>query len=181
MPPYYRKEEILHEGKRYRLHNNYLTIGGGILWSSIRGSEQRNIGADYNFHIRKNYFQAGLMMSGPQFLSNNNVQAHLGYGLRKETVKTNFAAYAGATWFTGVVGRTDSVGNSVPQYYSGVGFYISGQAVTKFTYDIGIGMEVFAELNSQQSIAGFKVILFFSGAYRGLKQKYNPNVRAENP
>ncbi|MGZ4095318.1 MAG: hypothetical protein ACXVNQ_03000 [Bacteroidia bacterium] len=119
-------------------------------------------------------------MSGEEFLGNNNVQAHIGYGLRKETTKTNLAAYAGITRFTGVIGRTDSVGNSIPQYYTSTGFYVCGQAVTKLSYDIGIGLEVFGEVSKWQSLAGFKVILFFSGAYRGLKKNYNPNVRAEN-
>lgn len=119
-------------------------------------------------------------MSGEEFLSNNHVGARLGYGLRKETTKTNFAVFAGITRFTGVIGRTDSVGNSLPQYYTGTGFYVSGQAVTKLSYDIGIGLEVFGEVSKWQSLAGFKVIMFFSGSYRGLKKNYNPHVRAEN-
>lgn len=119
-------------------------------------------------------------MSGEEFLSNNNIEGHLGYGLRKETTKFNFAAYGGATYYTGVVGRTDSVGNPIPQYYSGVGFYVCGQAVTKLTYDIGLGLEVFGQASKFQSMAGLKIMLFFSGAYRGLKKNFNPHVRSEN-
>lgn len=119
-------------------------------------------------------------MSGEEFLGNNNVQGHFGYGLRKETTKINLAAFAGVTYFTGVIGRKDSLGNSIPQYYSGNGLYMSAQAVTKLTYDIGIGIEVFGEISKWQNLAGFKVMMFFSGAYRGLKKNYNPHVRAEN-
>lgn len=120
------------------------------------------------------------MMSGERFLSNNNIQAHLGYGLRKETPKTNLAAFAGLSYYTGVVGIKDTSGNFVPVYYAAPGLYISGQAITKLSYDIGIGLEVFGELSKFQSIAGFKIILFFSGAYRGVKRNYNPHVRSEN-
>jgi hypothetical protein len=201
-PPYDRKEEILSAGKRYRLYNNYVTAGGGIMASSIRGKEQKNIGINYHFHIQRQYFQAGLMMSGEEFLSNNQVQGHLGYGWRKETSKINLAFFGGLTYFNGVIGRTDTSGNSYPEYYSGGGLYVSGQLVTKLSYDIGIGIEIFAESNKfapvpstyrwyegapvfkksgdYQQLAGFRLILFFSGAYRGVKKNYNPHVRAEN-
>lgn len=180
-PGYDRREEILHEGKRYRLNNNYLTLGGGMLYSSIREKDQKVVGADFQFHVRRQHFQVGMMMSGEQFLSNNNVQAHFGYGLRKETVRANFAVFGGATFFTGVKAATDPFGNPIPHYYEGFGGYISAQAITKLTYDIGIGIEFFADYSPSQSSAGIKAIMFFSGAYRGLKQKYNPYVRAENP
>lgn len=201
-PTYYRKEEILYAGKRYRLWNNYITAGGGIMGSSIRSKEQKNIGINYHFHIQRHYFQAGVMMSGEDFLSNNQVQGHLGYGLRKETTKLNMAAFGGLTYFNGVIGRTDTTGNPYPEYYSGAGVYVSGQIITKLSYDIGIGLEVFAEFNKYQQVpinyrwyegapvfkksgdiqtnAGFRVILYFSGAYRGLKKNYNPHVRSEN-
>ncbi|MBI2721856.1 MAG: hypothetical protein HYX39_06745 [Bacteroidetes bacterium] len=179
-PEYDRKEEILNEGKRYRLHNNYLTFGGGILQTSLRTSEQKALGVDFHFHIKRQYFQAGIIMSGEQFLSNNNIQAHLGYGLRKETPKINLAAFAGLSYYTGVIGGLDTSGKSVAVYYAAPGLYISGQAITKLSYDIGIGLEIFGEVSKFQAIAGFKIILFFSGAYRGLKKNYNPHVRAEN-
>jgi hypothetical protein len=200
-PPYDRKEEILYAGKRYRLYNNYITAGGGFMSSSIRDKEQKNIAINYHFHLRREYFQAGLMMSGEDFLSNNQVQGHFGYGWRKETSKINLGVYGGLTYLNGVIGRTDTVGNPYPEYYSGAGLYLSAQIVTKLSYDIGIGLEAFVESDkmaqvpsnyrwyegapvfkksgSYQQVAGFRLILFFSGAYRGLKRNYNPNVRSE--
>jgi hypothetical protein len=178
-PPYVRREEILYDGKRYRLYTNYLTMGAGFLSSSIRNNAQKMVGADYQFHIKRQYFQAGVAMSGTEFLSNNNVEVHVGYGLRRERNMTNLAAFIGPTLFTGVQGTP---GVSDPSIYNGWGGYVCLQAVSKFvSYDIGLGGELFAEVSEKQTLLGFKIIVFFSGAYRGVKRNFNPNVRAENP
>lgn len=177
--PYFRKEEILHNGKRYRKYNSYVTLGGGYLGSSMRDDVQKTVGFDFHFHIRRQYFQTGLQMSGDEFLSNNNVQAHLGYGLRKEKATANYAVFGGITYYTGVIGILDSAQGSVPKYYQGIGFYASAQAVLKLSYDLGAGMELFGEINQDQTMGGLRFILFFSGSYRGPKKNFNPNVRSE--
>lgn len=155
-------------------------MGGGFLTSSLREDVQKNIGFDFHFHIRRQYFQAGLLMSGVEFMSNNNIQAHLGYGLRKENSFAHFAAFGGISYYTGVKAFEDSILGVIPLYYQGVGAYISAQAIKKITYDVGIGVEVFGELSKTQNMAGVKFILYFSGAYKGPKQKYNKYVRSEN-
>lgn len=176
-PKYNRKEEIIYDNKRYRKYNNYLTAGGGFAYSDNRQGIQRVVGADFQFHIRRLQFQMGGQMSGEAFLSNNHVQAHFGFGWRKEKNTYNLAAFVGPTYFTGVEGTP---GVTVPIFYSGFGSYASVQAVTKFTYDIGFGVEVFGELNFRQTMAGLKFILFFSGAYRGKKVVYSPNPEFQN-
>ncbi len=177
--PYFRKEEIIYQGKLYRRYNNYLTFGAGISQSNLRASSQNNIGIDYNFHIKRQYFRAGILMSGNQFLANNNFVVHAGYGYRKETTKSNFHAYIGPTYFTGVYGIEDSVGSGIfrPIFFEGIGAYANCGIVKKITYDIGIGIEGFGEINKYQFHGGIKLIFFFSGAYRGIKRNINPNVR----
>jgi hypothetical protein len=138
------------------------------------------VGLDFHFHIRRQYFQAGLAISGNQFLENNQTQIRLGYGYRKETAKYNLAFFGGPTLFYGVHGIPDTAGTFKPEFYQGVGVYGCAQAVKKLAYDMGIGAELFAELNYKQNVVGIKFLLFFSGAYRGLKKNYNPNVRSEN-
>jgi hypothetical protein len=179
-PPYFRKEEIIVDGKRYRIHNNYLTFGPGFLSSSIRNNSQRSINIDFQFHIRRQHFQGGLMMCGESFGSNNNVQAHIGYGYRKENRGSNFAFFAGPTYFTGVEAIEDSILGTRPHIYEGFGVYGCVQAVYKFTYDIGIGIEAYGEYATKQSLYGVRLIVFFSGAYVGQKRNYNPNVRRPN-
>lgn len=182
--PYSRTEEIIFDKKRYRLYNNYVTFGGGISLSTIRHINQQTAGIDFQFHIRRQYFQAGAMLSGNEFFSNNHVQLHAGYGYRHESGRYNFATFIGPTLYQGVEG-----GDREPErFYSGTGLYASAQAVRKLTYDVGAGIELFADWGIQignsgrnQVLYGAKVIVFFSGAYRGPKRNYNPNVRSENP
>ncbi len=176
-PKYDRKEEIIYDGKRYRIHNSYLTIGGGFLQASIRPNLQKMLGIDYQLPIRKTHFQLGIMMSGDEFASNNNVQGHVCYGIRQEKNRSNLAFFFGPSYSTGVEG--DATGS--PKFYQGFGGYVSIQAVTKFTYDIGFGAELFGDISAKQNIIGLKFIAFFSGAYRGAKKNFNPHVRSENP
>jgi hypothetical protein len=121
----------------------------------------------------------GALMSGVDFTSNNDFQSHLGYGIRKEKAKSNLAAYAGLSYFFGVETVSDSTG-IIPKYYQGVGLYGCGQITAKLAYDIGAGFELFGEYSPTRSMVGFKMFLFFSGAYRGPKHNYNPHVRSEN-
>jgi hypothetical protein len=174
---YYRQEEVLFDGKRYRRYNNFLTMGPAFLNSTIRTQSQKGVGIDFQYHIRRQYFQTGVMMSGIDFGNNNNVTAHLGYGLRRERNYYSLAFFGGPSYSYGVEGDI----NSLPVFYSELGFYVSAQAVTKFTYDLGLGVEVFADFSAKQTLAGLKIIAFFSGGYRGPKRNYNPNVRSENP
>jgi hypothetical protein len=179
-PDYFKKEEIIHNNKRYAIHNNYLTFGAGFLSSNYHSASQKIIGIDYQFHIREQHFQAGALMSGVEFLSDNNKQLHLGYGYRKETGAYNLAFFAGPSYIYGV--RTISDSNGIrPEIYENFGLYCSLQAVAKLTYDLGIGTELFAEISNGQKMFGFKLIAFFSGAYRGVKRNFNPNVRSQNP
>jgi hypothetical protein len=162
------------------LYNNYVTLGGGFLTSSNRSDASKSIALDFHFHIRRQYFQTGILMSGADFNSNNDFQTHLGYGIRKEKAKTNLAAFAGLTYFFGVETVSDTAYGVIPRYYQGVGMYGCGQITAKLTYDIGIGFEMFGEYSPRRSMAGFKMFLFFSGSYRGPKRNYNPHVRSEN-
>lgn len=117
-------------------------------------------------------------MSGEELLSNNNVQFHACYGIREEKNRSNVSIYGGPSIFTGVEGTP---GVTSPTYYEGVGAYFCFQAIVKLKYDIGLGVDVFAELSQKQKLGGIKFIFFFSGAYRGLKGNYNPHVKSENP
>ncbi len=171
--PFNRKEEILFENNRYRIHNNYLTLGAGFVESTLRENTQLTVAVDYQFRIRYQKFQVGGMMSGDELFSNNYLQAHAGYGWRKENNKTNFATFIGPTYFSGVAGKS----GQEPDLFTGFGVYASIQAVLKIKYDIGIGVELFGEVNYKQNYFGIKFIAFFSGSYRGVKKRVNPNVR----
>jgi hypothetical protein len=167
---YFKNEEVIHHAKRYRIHNNYLSFGPGFLGSALRNADQKVLGIDFQWHIRRQHFQTGVMMSGDSYGSNNNLQAHIGYGWRKETTTYNFAWYAGPSYFTGVLTIRDSLQQIKPKFYQSIGLYTCAQAIYKITYDIGIGLEVFGEYSPVQSSFGIKIITFFSSAYVGPKR-----------
>lgn len=132
---------------------------------------------DFQFFIKQHHFQIGWLISDNDFLQVNNASLHTGYGWRKETAKTNLALFTGLNYSYGVYGVLDTGTVTKPVYYGNLGIYACAQAIVKFTYDIGGGIEAYAEINKTQAMGGIKFILFFSNAYRGQKRNYNPNVK----
>jgi len=145
----------------------------------LRKEAQKPFGADFQFQIKQYKFQVGGFISGNQFLGANNSSIHTGYGWRKENSKYNFSIYTGFNYMYGVYAVADTDSTTKPQYYFDVGAYVCAQAIKKFTYDIGGGLEVYLEASKTQIMGGVKFILFFSDSYRGLKRNYNPNVRKQ--
>lgn len=176
---YNRKDEVLDDDKRYAIHNNYLSFGPGVGASNIRNIEQYAIGIDFIFHIRRQHFQLGVLMSGDAFLSNNNLSGHAGYCYRIEDEFRNIAFFAGISQNKGQIPQSFAQnGDTIPQFfYRNTGAYLSASYVKKFAYDIGIGFELFADLNQTQQFVGGKVVFFFSGAYKGKGKLYNRYVK----
>lgn len=170
--PFDRKKEIVYDGKRYRVYNNYLTFGGGKAYSDIRTKEQSVINADFQFHLQKEYFQIGFYMSGDKFLRNTNVQGHICYGYRYEKELFNLAGFIGPSYSYFVTGSTDTAGVFTVKEHNAFGGYLALQGIYKIKYDVGIGIELYADISAEQKMAGARVILYFSGAYRGVKRGY---------
>ncbi|MDI9342023.1 MAG: hypothetical protein QM534_15735 [Sediminibacterium sp.] len=174
---YDRKAEVIFEHKRYRVWNNYVTAGTGVAFSPQRFDVQRLGGGDFNFHLRDQYFQVGGFISGTSLAyAKNNLQIHAGYGKRIEKSKYNFALFAGPSFSYGflLIKDTASTTGLSPQDYKEIGGYLSTQLVYKLKYDLGIGIELFADYNRKHQLFGGKIILFFSGAYRGYMPGYRP-------
>ena len=175
--PYNRKQEIMFDGKRFRVYNNYLSGGIGAGFSSVRPKLQDLIGIDFQFHLTRQYFQIGFLMSGDQLLSNNNIQGHVGYGIRRENNHFNFAAFVGPSYSYFVTAKADTAGINHPVINKTIGAYICVQGIYKFKYDVGIGIELFADLSPLQQMYGGKIVIYFSSAYRGEKRGYKPNKK----
>lgn len=160
--------EFVINNKRLKYYNNWLNVGAG---------GQQNLsykyplgfigGLDYNFHIKHHYFQLGLNITGEKFGFYNNYQFHGGYGKRFEDRDIHFAGFAGLSYSSGY-GKVDSV---YTRKYGQPGVYLQVEIVKKVTYDVGIGAQFFADVNQEQSIIGLKAILYFSGAYKGKKNR----------
>lgn len=163
------KEETVYDGKRYRVYNNWLSAGAGWAYNTHREKDQKSVGVDFNFHIKKQEFQLGVFTTGNNFTPGNNYNFHLGLGLRRERPKYNLAAFVGpsASYFYRPL--KDTLNYDISRLYNEVGGYACVQVVYKIKYDIGLGLDLFADYNKTQAIFGTRVILFFSGAYRGIK------------
>ncbi len=175
--PYDRTKEIIYQFKRYRKWNNYLTGGGGFAMSPQRFDNQTVGGIDFNFHLRNQYLQVGGLLSGTNLrYAKNNLQVHLGYGLRIERKKFNTAFFLGPSFSYGFFLVPDSTSSTKerPDTYSQLGGYACAQFVYKIKYDVGIGFDLFADYNERQQLYGGKIILFFSSAYRGYLPGYKP-------
>ncbi len=157
---------------KFQYYNNWLTFGGGMQQNVTYQRELGFVGGvDFNFHIKHHYFQSGAMLTGESFGFYNNYQLHLGYGKRFEDKDYHFAAFIGVSYSSGdQVTPIDSIRN-LHRSYSQPGLYIQGDIVKKITYDVGAGFSMFADWNKEQSILGLRFILYFSGTYKGKKNK----------
>jgi len=159
---------FVYKNKKIKYYNNWITGGAGI---------QQNLnyklplgfagGLDFNFHVKQHYFQLGTVITGEKFGFYNNFQLHAGYGKRHEDASYHFAGFVGISYSMGY-SKVDSIYSNP---YSKPGIYIQGEVIKKITYDVGIGVTLFADFNQEQSIIGARAILYFSGAYKGKKDE----------
>ncbi len=171
------KAEIVYDGKRYRVHNNWLSVGVGANYNTNWPKDEKNIGVDYSFHIKTNYFRIGGFMSGTNYTSTNNYSFHACYGLRKEREKYNLSAFIGASSSYFRRPLRDSLNYNLATVYNLMGGYAAIEAVYKIKYDIGIGGQIFCDYNQVQMVYGVRFIAYFSSSYRGIKYGYRAPVK----
>lgn len=160
--------EFVIDNKRFQFYNNWINIGIGAQQNLTFGIGLGFAGsADFNFHIKREYFQVGAMLTGEHMRAYNNYQIHVGYGKRFEDKDVHVAGFAGISYSTGYGRDSDSTYN---RHYNQPGLYIEGEIVKKISYDIGLGGSLFADWNNEQSMMGARFILYFSGAFRGKKK-----------
>ncbi len=170
------KEEISYDGKRYRVYNNWLSVGAGVGYNSHWSKDEKdekNIAADFSFHIKQYYFRLGGFLSGRDFNLTNNYSFHGCIGLRKETPKYNLSGFIGpsSSYFRRPLSDSTEYGlqTVLSSVYNRVGGYACLEAVYKIKYDVGVGGQIFCDYNEVQTVYGVRLIVYFSGAYRGIK------------
>jgi hypothetical protein len=153
--------------KKLRYYNNWMTVGAGFQQNlTYKRKPGFTGGLDFNFHIKQQYFQLGIIIAGEKFGFYNNYEFHVGYGKRFEDKDIHFAGFAGISYSTGYAKVGDTV---YTRPFKQPGIYAQLEAVKKVTYDVGIGFSLFADWNQEQAILGGRLIVYFSGAYRGKK------------
>lgn len=169
-----KKEEVFYDGKRYRVHNSWLSFGAGPSYNTKWPKDEKNLGADFSFFIKQHYFRIGGYMSGADFTLSNNYSFHLCYGLRKETEKYNLSAFIGPSTSYFRRPLSDSATHNLGTVYNELGAHVCIEAVYKIKYDIGLGGQIFCDYNRVQMVYGVRLIAYFSGAYRGIKYGRTP-------
>ena len=166
------KKEIAYDGKRYRVYNNWVSIGGGAGFNSQWPKDEKNLALDYSFHLKQYYFRAGAFMSGVNFAQANNYSFHGMAGIRKEAEKYNLSMFIGPSYSYFRRPLKDSVDYDLTKVYNAFGGYACIEAIYKVKYDIGIGGQIFCDYNQTQMVYGVRLILYLSSAYRGIKYGY---------
>jgi hypothetical protein len=166
--PVWKQDTIIRDDV-FRKYSNWISVGGGTARNNHIGNSQFTGGLDYNFHIQQRYFQFGLLVSGDQFGSYNNYQAHLCYGQRSESGTRNFAYFAGLSFSE----FNPPYGNGYAQTANnGIGIYFNAEYILKVTYDVGLGISAFGDINTNENLFGAKINVFFCGSYKGKKDVY---------
>lgn len=168
------KKEIAYDGKRYRVYNNWLSVGAGAGYNTKWPKDEKNLGADFSFHVKEHYLRLGGFLSGADYTAANNYSFHFCYVFRKEGEKYNLSAAIGPSTSNFRRPLSDSSNYNLATVYNKVGGFAALEAVYKFKYDVGIGGQIFCDYNEVQMVYGVRLIVYFSGAYRGIKHGYVP-------
>jgi len=177
------KKEITYDGKRYRVFNNYITVGGGTEYNTFIGGNNLNLGGDFNFHLQAIYFQAGGFLAGGTFGNWNHAQMHAAIGKRFEMKKFNMAGYLGGSYSSINRPFYDSLNKVyISRTLKPLGLHAEVQFTYKFKYDVGVGICLFSDINKAQSVYGLRLELYFSSAFLGYRShKDEDNSVLKNP
>lgn len=167
------KKEIIYDGKRYRVYNSWLSVGVGVNYNTKWPKDEKNSAVDFSFNAKQHYFRLGGFMSGMDFTAANNYSFHACYGFRKEKEKYNLSAFIGPSTSYFRRPLSDSTNYNLAQVYNAAGGFAAVEAIYKFKYDVGLGAQVFCDYNQVQMVYGARLIVYFSGAYRGIKPGYH--------
>ncbi len=169
------KREIVIGDKRYRVYNNWVCFGVGPEYHSENPRTQFALGLNFQFHIKKAYFNVGGIMSGDEFGVWNNYTGHIGYvPWRKETEKKNLAAMAGISYTQGYTYLAPGYFES--NRWDRVGVYAEFQYTMKVQYAVGIGPTFFVDWNQKRTLIGVRLDGYLSGAYRGYVKGKGPKT-----
>lgn len=167
------KREIVIDGKRYRVYNNWITFGAGPMYHSENPRTQFSLGLDFHFHIKKVYLNVGGVMSGDQFGIWNNYTGHVGWiPWRKESEVKNMAAMAGFSYSQSY--KFIYAGHYESNRYEGLGLYAQFEYTMKLQYAVGLGTAFFVDWNKNRFLIGVRLDGYLSGAYRGYVRGMGP-------
>jgi hypothetical protein len=154
---------------RYMPARKWLIAGPALSvnrFTSMDGS----LGVDYHMMINDRYYQAGVMRGKeydglfPQVYSRLFNEMHLGVGIKEEAHRLLYAFFLGPSYSAGEYFDPES-GEIVT--FGSIGLHTNIEVIYKPVYDVGIGTNVFVDANFKYTVAGVRLVFFFSDAFRG--------------
>ncbi len=174
LPTYAQEDEneeyIVINNKLFSKKSHWLTVGSGYGVYFERQAIQPNFAVDLNLKIKNHFFTLGYFHSGQNFIHKAHAlqvnDVHIGYGWRKEKIKSNQYFFLGPSLAMGYqYAYTDSLGRVWDEGFINPGFYTEYQYSYKFSYDMGLGLAAFAALSPAYQVVGLKLIVYLSTAY----------------
>ena len=166
------KGRVVYKNRIYRQNAPYLSMGYGAGYGFESTQIEQNMSVSYQHFIKKVGLQLGYHSSSDTKIwwrSDQKLnELFLGIGTRWENSRYNFSVFGGPCYSYGsyiVIINKDSVDQEYPYRFKTVGFHAEAQATYKISYDIGIGLSVYASINNQYSVVGTQVHLYFSTAF----------------
>lgn len=163
-------DEIVINKLRYRTIINWFTIGPAINVNKF-GSLDGNLGLDYHITTKKGrFYEFGVMrakqLAGffPETYGRLFNELHAAVGYKSESKKKLYGAFIGPS-FSMVEYIDPSTYEAFS--YNMPGIYLNVEYIIKPIYDVGIGVNGFADVNSHYAFGGFRLVFFFSNAYKG--------------
>lgn len=168
-------DEFLLKNKLLKPYCGYVTLSGGMNFNFLTVQPEKNFSLAYHFRVKNAHFLTGYHVSSDRFFMQRSYQMlsdiFFTYGYRKDSLKYNYGFYAGPTYGFGstLAYVTDTDGKITNWYKSfhNIGFYAEAEFTYKLSYDFGVGLSAYTSLNEDYCVAGLKVHLYFSGAFRG--------------
>ena len=160
---------IVINNNKFKVYNNWISGGAGEINNFTREGYEFTLGADFNFHIQSKYFQMGFCFSGQDLNIYKDYDYHFAFGKRIENPKYNFAFFLGPAYATGFIKENGTYTGG--KLYNKLSLYGCIQMTKKIKYDVGIGPSLFFDINQYQNMAGIRLDIYLSGAYKGKEHK----------
>lgn len=165
-------EEFIHNNRIYKPGCNFFTIESGAGFNPSLNTIESSSALSYSFRVNNTYIRIGYHSSGNKFFTQRSYQKLNDifgiFGYRTENMKYNFSVFGGPSYAYGAkYHHTDSLGMKWYKVFGNIGLFACASLSYKFLYDIGAGLSVFCSYNKDYMVAGLKINIFFSGAFKG--------------
>lgn len=168
-------DEFVNRNKIFKPYAGYLTLASGMSYNPYMASFEKSSSLGFHFRTGNIHFNTGYHVSSDRFFMRRSNQLlsdiFLTAGYRKDTVKSNFGIWAGPVYgFGSTLDHVEDADGVITEYYLSfhrIGFYAEAEYTFKLAYDFGLGISAYASANSAYQVAGLKLHVYFSGAFRG--------------